>query len=100
MTPSEKAMEEIANYTTEGATYYKGEGCKECQHTGYLGREMISEVFPISEITAHMIAAGASKEDLTKQAEKEGFISMLQDGILKAEEGKTTVDEIFRVARL
>ncbi len=99
-TISSKAMEELSEYTTEGATYYKGEGCKECQHTGYIGREMISEVFPISETTAHMIAAGASKEELTEQANKEGFVSMLQDGIKKAEEGKTTVDEIFRVARL
>jgi general secretion pathway protein E len=99
-TLTEKVREEIAPYATEGATYYKGEGCKECQHTGYQGREMISEVFPISETTAHMIAAGASKEDLIEQAKKEGFVSMLQDGIRKAEEGKTTIDEIFRVARL
>jgi len=100
VTLNEKVQEEIAPYATPGATYYKGEGCRECQHTGYLGREMISEVFPISETTAHMIAAGASKEELTEQAYKEGFISMLQDGIRKAEEGKTTVEEIFRVARL
>jgi general secretion pathway protein E len=99
-TLTEKVQEEIAPYATEGATYYKGEGCKECQHTGYQGREMISEVFPISETTAHMIASGASKEDLIEQANKEGFVSMLQDGILKAEEGKTTIEEIFRVARL
>ena len=99
-TISPKILEELSDYTTEGATYYKGEGCKECQHTGYIGREMISEVFPISETTAHMIAAGASKEAMTKQAYSEGFVSMLHDGIKKAEEGKTTVDEIFRVARL
>jgi len=97
---SEKVKEEIAPYATEGATYYKGEGCRECQHTGYLGREMISEVFPISETTAHMIASGVSKEALIEQANKEGFVSMLQDGIRKAEAGKTTVEEIFRVARL
>ncbi len=99
-TPSIKALEEIAEYATEGATYYKGEGCKECQHTGYIGREMISEVFPISETTSHLIASGASKEALMAQAKKEGFVSMLEDGIRKAEAGKTTIDEIFRVARL
>jgi general secretion pathway protein E len=99
-TLSSKVLEEISEYTTEDAVFYKGEGCKECHHTGYIGREMISEVFPISETTSHMIAAGASKEELTKQANKEGFVSMLQDGIKKAEEGKTTIDEIFRVARL
>ncbi len=93
-------LKELSDYTAEDATYYKGEGCKECQYTGYMGREMISEVFTISETMTHMIAAGASKEEMTKQAYDEGFVSMLYDGVKKAEEGKTTVDEIFRVARL
>jgi general secretion pathway protein E len=47
-----------------------------------------------------MIAADASKEQLTEQAMKEGFITMFEDGIHKALAGETTVEEIFRVARL
>ena len=80
--------------------FYKGEGCKECRHSGYAGREMVSEMLLISEKLSHMIAAGASKEELEKQAYKEGFESMFQDGINKALEGKTTLDEVYRVARL
>jgi general secretion pathway protein E len=37
---------------------------------------------------------------MTKQAIKEGFINMFEDGISKALEGKTTIEEIYRVARL
>ncbi|RLA76972.1 MAG: general secretion pathway protein GspE, partial [Epsilonproteobacteria bacterium] len=77
-----------------------GEGCKECQHSGYMGREMISEVLPISDTLSRMIAAGASKEEMTKQAIQEGFVSMFEDGIIKALAGDTTIDEVFRVARL
>jgi len=82
------------------AVFYKGEGCKECNNSGYMGREMISEVLPISDTLSRMIASDASKEELTKQALEEGFITMFEDGIHKALAGETTVEEIFRVARL
>ena len=61
---------------------------------------MIAEVLTIGETISRMIARNASKEELTEQAYKEGFISMFEDGIKKAMEGRTTVDEVYRVARL
>jgi len=94
--------EEIRSYLPDegSAVFYRGEGCKECNNTGYMGREMISEVLPISDTLSRMIASDASKEELTKQALDEGFVSMFEDGIHKALAGQTTVEEIFRVARL
>ncbi len=80
--------------------FYKGKGCKLCYNTGYKGREMISEVLTVSNEMARMVANEASKEELIKQADAEGFISMFEDGIGKALDGKTTIDEIYRVARL
>ena len=99
---SGRVMEDVKEYLPgqDSYTFYKGAGCKECQHSGYFGREMISEVLPISEQLSRMIAAGASKEEMTVQATSEGFVNMFQDGVLKALEGKTTIDEILRVARL
>ena len=91
---------EVEQYLPENPTFYKGEGCKECGMTGYAGREMISEVLTVSETLARMIAKVASKEDLTKQALEEGFVTMFEDGVQKALEGKSTIEEIFRVARL
>ncbi|WP_292662627.1 GspE/PulE family protein [Nitratifractor sp.] len=94
-------LEEIRPYlSVDNPTFYRGEGCKECNGSGYLGREMIAEVLPISDTLSRMIAANASKEKLTEQAMKEGFITMFEDGIKKALAGETTVEEIFRVARL
>jgi len=61
---------------------------------------LISEVLPISETLSRMIAAGASKDEMTKQAMEEGFVSMFEDGVHKALEGQTTIEEIYRVARL
>jgi len=93
-------LKEVEQYLPENSTFYKGEGCKECGHSGYAGREMISEVLTISETLARMIAKVASKEDLTKQALEEGFVTMFEDGVHKALAGESTIEEIFRVARL
>ncbi|HEY9129826.1 MAG TPA: GspE/PulE family protein [Sulfurovum sp.] len=90
----------IEEYLPENPTFYVGEGCKECGHSGYMGREMISEVLTVSETFSRLIASNASKEEMTNQAMEEGFITMFEDGIHKALEGKTTIAEIYRVARL
>jgi len=96
----EKLLQDIAEYIPENPIFYKGAGCKECNHSGYAGREMISEVLVVTEKLSRMIASNASKEEITKQAIEDGFMNMFEDGIKKALEGKTTVEEIYRVARL
>ena len=96
----ETLLKDVKQYLPKNPIFYVGEGCKECGHSGYSGREMISEVLAISEIFSRMIARNASKEEMTEQAIKEGFISMFEDGVHKALEGKTTIEEIYRVARL
>jgi len=95
-------LSEIKEYIPEGRKiqFYKGKGCKQCYNTGYKGREMISEVLTVSNEMARMVANEASKEELIKQADKEGFVSMFEDGVGKALDGKTTIEEIYRVARL
>jgi len=96
----EALLKDVKQYLPENPTFYVGEGCKECGHSGYAGREMISEVLTISETFSRMIARSASKEEMTKQAMEEGFINMFEDGVHKALDGKTTIEEIYRVARL
>jgi len=96
----EALLKDVKQYLPEKPTFYVGEGCKECGYSGYSGREMIAEVLTISETLSRMIARGASKEELTEQATEEGFINMFEDGVSKALSGKTTIEEIYRVARL
>jgi len=92
-------LKEIAQYLPSNPKFYKGKGCPVCNNNGYTGREMISEVLLISEELSTMIANGASKEKMREQAFKEGFITMLQDGVNKALQGKTSLEEVLRVAR-
>ena len=95
----ELSLEPYKKYIPQDTIFYRGEGCNECNGTGYMGREMICEVLPISEKLSSMIAKGASKEELQKQASSEGFIGMFENGMQKAISGITTFEEILRVAK-
>jgi general secretion pathway protein E len=92
-------LKDLAKYLPESPVFYKGKGCAVCNNTGYSGREMICEVLLISEKLSTMIANGATKEEMRIQAVKEGFTNMLQDGVSKALQGKTSLEEVLRVAR-
>ena len=97
---SETFLKNVKCYLPKNPTFYKGDGCKECRYSGYAGREMISEILMISESLAHMIARGATKEEMLKQAILEGFVSMFEDGLSKVLEGVTTLEELYRVVKL
>ncbi|MDD5716298.1 MAG: GspE/PulE family protein [Sulfuricurvum sp.] len=92
-------LHEYSAYIPPHTVFYEGAGCKECNGSGYMGREMICEVLPISEELSSMIARGASKEELLKKAKEEGFVGMFENGMAKAVQGITTLDEILRVAK-
>lgn len=92
-------LEQYKEYIPEGTVFKHGTGCRECSGTGYQGREMICEVLPISEELSSMIAKEVSKTALMEQALEEGFQNMFLNGIQKAVDGVTTLDEILRVAK-
>jgi len=78
----------------------KGEGCSECNNTGYLGRIAIFEVLKVSLQITKMILRQESAKDIENQAKKEGLITMKQDGYLKVLDGITTIEEVLRVAEV
>lgn len=91
--------EEYKEFLPEDTVFYHGAGCRECNGSGYMGREMISEVLPVSEEISSLVAKGASKDDIMEQALKEGFVSMFENGMKKVTGGITTIEEILRVAK-
>ncbi len=84
------------NNYEEDLYLYKAQGCEKCSNTGYKGRVAISEILSISKEIDEMIALNATSNAIIEQAEKEGFISMAQDGINKVLEGITDIDELIR----
>ncbi|OQX71603.1 hypothetical protein B6D52_00885 [Candidatus Parcubacteria bacterium 4484_255] len=79
--------------------FYQGKGCSSCQGLGYHGRIGIYEVLIVDKQVEKMILDGnLSEYNVKKIAQKQGMITMVQDGLLKAIDGITSVDEVFRVA--
>ncbi len=104
--PPQEAVENIKRvlgplftYEPGKAKLYRGKKCPECNETGYAGRIGIFEVLPITEKISHLILERAPASKIETQAQKEGMISMTQDGYLKALEGITTIEEVMRVSR-
>lgn len=78
-------------------TLYKGKDGPDAPG-GYKGRLGLYEVFEVSETIQDLIMKRASSAEIQKAAQAEGMVTMQQDGFLKALEGKTTIEEITRVA--
>jgi len=84
--------------TTKDLVFYKGKKCEACHQTGYKGRIGIYEIFTLTpEIEKMILAGNVAESDIKNQAQSAGMITMVQDGILKALDGITSVDEVFRV---
>ena len=71
-------------------------GCDNCKH-GYKGRTGIYEVLVMSDAIEEAAIAHKPSSEIDAIARKEGMISLQQDGITKALQGITTLDEIFKV---
>jgi len=76
--------------------FYKGEGCKHCNKTGYLGRTAVFEVLPITSEISDAINRKANASELRKIACKEGMFTLQQSALQKLEQGLTTIEEVLR----
>ena len=92
-------LDHIIHLIPDDFTFYAPVGCEKCSQTGYLGREMISEILPISDKISSLIAKNATKEELTSTALAEGFKDFFTDGIRRAAMGITSIPEVYRVAK-
>lgn len=70
---------------------------KEGDGDGYKGRIGIHEVLKLSSATKELIMKNAPADDIEKQAKQEGMMTMLEDGVFKAVQGITTLEEVLRV---
>jgi type IV pilus assembly protein PilB len=80
-------------------TFFQGEGCRRCGETGYKGRQGIYEVLENTPEIIKLVNQRASANDIYDAARKQGMISMLEDGLIKAKMGVTTISEVLRVTK-
>jgi type IV pilus assembly protein PilB len=89
----------IENLDWSKITFYHPSGCSRCRQEGYKGRVGIFEVLEISEKISEMISKRVSSDEIEEEAQKEGTIKMMEDGIIKAIQGVTSIEEILRVTK-
>ncbi len=83
---------------TSAMKFYKGAGCDRCNKTGYKGRVGIYEILIKDDAVEKFILEGdVSEYKMREVATAQGMINMAQDGLLKALEGQTSIEEIRRV---
>ncbi|MEJ2099680.1 MAG: ATPase, T2SS/T4P/T4SS family [Desulfobacterales bacterium] len=80
-----------------GAQFQKGRGCLNCEHSGYKGRVGIFELLIMDEFIRDAVLERKPSKELRRiSIESSGLITLLEDGIIKAAEGVTTLDELLR----
>ena len=77
---------------------YKTSGCKRCNDSGYSGRIGIFEILEMTDELSEIIIKEPSSIKIKEEANRQGMITMKQDGILKVLEGITSLEEVLRVA--
>ncbi len=83
----------------DAVTLYHAKGCAQCGNTGYMGRLCILEMLPMSDPLRALVMKHATSGELKAQAQRDGMVSMYEDGMRKALAGHTTFEEVLRVTR-
>ena len=82
--------------TFETIPFYKPKESPEAKD-GYHGRVCINEVLKMSNTIKDLVVKGEPDNVINAQAKKEGMLSMIEDGVFKAVQGVTTIEEVLRV---
>jgi general secretion pathway protein E len=83
---------------TGRAQWRRAQGCTHCQGAGFRGRLGIYELVTLSPEMQHAIAAAAPAADLLRLADAAGRRSLQDDGLIKAAQGLTTLEEVLRAS--
>jgi type IV pilus assembly protein PilB len=79
-------------------SFYRGKGCEACNGTGYKGRVGIYEILLMTDQIRAALSESVDEYQVRQLAKAQGMATMQQDGMLKALDGMTAVEEVLRVA--
>ncbi|WP_414838580.1 GspE/PulE family protein [Carnobacterium sp. TMP28] len=94
----EKEIFERRGQTIDTITFAKG--CDVCRHTGYRGRMAIHELIVITDEIKELMMNKASIQEIKQHIKEQGVRLLVDDGLIKVKAGKTTLEEVLRVASI
>jgi len=77
---------------------FEATGCRKCNNKGFTGRIGLFEILSMTDQLSDIILKEPSEREIIKEVERQGMITMKQDGIMKVLNGVTTIEEVLRVA--
>ncbi len=83
--------------THKDHSFYEGQGCKDCNYTGFRGRKAITEFLDLSDRIREMILEKRPSSEIRKAAIAEGMTTLRRSAVAKVLAGDTTLKEINRV---
>ena len=98
--PADVYLDPIKNILPKDAVFYHGKGCEKCNDTGFIGRTLITEIFLNDEKLESLIAKKKDKVDILHYLRGKDYQTMFYDGLIKALNGITTLEEVYRVAKI
>jgi type IV pilus assembly protein PilB len=95
--PYETAGQMVGEYKLKSDLIYRAKGCDACNHMGYKGRVVISEVMAINEDLKTLLSRNASYNEIRDAARKNGMDTLFESAMKKVEEGVTSLDEALGI---
>ncbi len=97
LTPQQLQRLNCSQGDLQGAIFQKGRGCTDCKQTGYKGRVGVFELLVLNELVRDAILDQKTSYEIRQiSIEYSGLVTLLEDGLVKAANGITSVDELLR----
>lgn len=94
-----KAMRAVLQHMGLDATeLFRGVGCAKCRNTGYSGRIAIHELLVVDDELREAIGVSPTIQTVNEYARRNGMIPLRYDGLRKAKEGLTTIEEVLQAS--
>ncbi|MEZ6190768.1 MAG: ATPase, T2SS/T4P/T4SS family [Phycisphaerales bacterium] len=97
--PAEHVLHDAGIEEYAGRAFQKGGGCQRCHNSGFAGRVGIYEVMEVSPELRRMIHRAAPTHELRDKVRQHGGLSLREEGVAVAIQGKSSLEEVLRVTQ-
>ncbi len=97
--PGEQVLADAGLSEMNGRAFTKGAGCRQCHDSGFRGRLGVYELMEVTPALRRMVHRAAAAHELRDKLREQGAMTLREEGVLLAIEGRTTLEEILRVTR-
>ena len=95
--PAENVLRDAGLLDKSRQVFRKGAGCEQCHNSGYRGRTGFFEVMEVTADIRRLIHEGAPTHQLREKMRQSGVLTLREEGVLVALEGRTSLEEVLAV---